>query len=107
MRLLVEQLERWRTNPKTSQTPNGARWIFLNWDVHDPGPLQQLERRRSSRNGCSEVSTCPLPIDSSFYGAIEGDAHTYVCRGQGNSAPPSTHDIQAGPRTRANHCTSR
>jgi hypothetical protein len=37
----------------------------------------------------------PLPIDSNFYGATEGDDHTYVCRGQGHFGEALDHDIEA------------
>jgi Flp pilus assembly protein TadG len=36
----------------------------------------------------------PLPIDSDFYGGVEGDTHTYVCRGQGNFGAALDHDIE-------------
>jgi hypothetical protein len=37
----------------------------------------------------------PLPIDSSIYDAIEGDGHTYVCRGQGHFGVALDNDIIA------------
>jgi Flp pilus assembly protein TadG len=36
----------------------------------------------------------PLPIDSDFYGGVEEDTHTYVCRGQGHFGAALDNDIE-------------
>jgi Putative Flp pilus-assembly TadE/G-like len=66
---------------------------LLNWDVMPP-----VHCNNSTPPQFEEWMlrgfALPLPIDSDFYGAIAGDGHTYVCRGQGNFGAALDRDIQ-------------
>ncbi len=89
----------WNNSSKGQNDPDlaNAEWgtlDLLNWDImppvncNNPTPPQFEE-------WMLEGFELPLPIDSSFYGAIEGDTHTYVCRGQGHFGNALDTDIRA------------
>jgi Putative Flp pilus-assembly TadE/G-like len=67
---------------------------LLNWDIMPPEHCNNSTPPQF-QEWMLEGFDLPLPIDSQFYGAIEGDGHTYVCRGQGNFGAALDHDIEA------------
>jgi Flp pilus assembly protein TadG len=89
----------WNNSPKGGKTdPDlaNAEWgtlDLLNWDV-----LPSVQCNNSTPPQFEEWMLrgfpLPLPLDSDFYGAVEEDTHTYVCRGQGNFGAALDKDIQ-------------
>lgn len=81
-----------QTNPDLANAEWGTLDL-LNWDImpsvhcNNSTPPQFEEWMLQGFN-------LPLPIDSSFYGAIDGDTHTYVCRGQGHFGEALDRDIE-------------
>jgi hypothetical protein len=89
----------WNNSNNAQNNPDlaNAEWgtlDLLNWDV--------LPSRHCDNSTPPQFEEwmlrgfpLPLPIDSDFYGAVEDDTHTYVCRGQGNFGAALDHDIEA------------
>ena len=95
VRVLVEQLKRRRPLRRpTSRTRNGAHLSLLNWDIMPPEHCNNSTPPQFEE-WMLEGFDLPLPIDSQLYGAIEGDGHTYIHRGQGNFGASLDHDIEA------------
>jgi hypothetical protein len=89
----------WWNNSSSGQSdPDlaNAEWgtlDLLNWDIMPPVHCNNSTPPQFEEWMLQGFSL-PLPIDSSFYGAIAGDTHTYVCRGQGNFGAALDRDIQ-------------
>lgn len=89
----------WNNSSRGQSNPDlaNAEWgtlDLLNWDILPPvhcGNSTPPEFEEWMLRGFP----LPLPIDSDFYGGIEGDTHTYVCRGQGNFGAALDRDIEA------------
>ncbi len=83
------------SNPHTNPDLANAEWgtlDLLNWDITPP-----VHCNNSTPPQFEEWMLrgfqLPLPIDSNLYGAIEGDTHTYVCRGQGHFGVALDRDV--------------
>jgi hypothetical protein len=89
----------WNNSSRGQSNPDlaNAEWgtlDLMNWDILPPvhcGNSTPPEFEEWMLRGFP----LPLPIDSDFYGGIEGDTHTYVCRGQGNFGAALDRDIEA------------
>ncbi|MGI8616178.1 MAG: pilus assembly protein TadG-related protein [Actinomycetota bacterium] len=89
----------WNNSSNGRDDPDlaNAEWgtlDLLNWDIMPPVNCNNSTPPQFEE-WMLEGFELPLPIDSSFYGAIEGDTHTYVCRGQGHFGNALDTDIQA------------
>lgn len=90
----------WWNNSSSGQSdPDlaNAEWgtlDLLNWDIQPPVHCDNSTPPQFEE-WMLEGFELPLPIDSDVYGAVEGDGHTYVCRGQGNFGAALDHDIEA------------
>jgi hypothetical protein len=89
----------WNNSSNGQQNPDlaNAEWgtlDLLNWDI-TTGVNCNNSTPPQFEEWMLEGFELPLPIDSDFYGAIEGDTHTYVCRGQGHFGNALDTDIEA------------
>jgi hypothetical protein len=93
----------WNNSNSGHSVPDlaNAEWgtlDLLNWDIMPPRHCNNSTPPQFEE-WMLEGFQLPLPIDSNVYGAIEGDGHTYVCRGQGNFGAALDHDIEAAAAT--------
>jgi Putative Flp pilus-assembly TadE/G-like len=89
----------WNNSSNGQSDPDlaNAEWgtlDLLNWDIMPPVNCNNSTPPQFEA-WMLEGFDLPLPIDSNFYGAIAGDTHTYVCRGQGNFGNALDTDIRA------------
>jgi hypothetical protein len=84
-------------NSQTNPDLANAEWgtlDLLKWDIMPPLNCDNSTPPQFE-DWMLRGFNLPLPIDSDFYGAIEGDGHTYVCRGQGHFGEALDRDIEA------------
>ena len=88
----------WNNSNRAQRNPDlaNAEWgtlDLLNWDI-----LPSVHCNNSTPPQFEQWMLrgfpLPLPIDSDFYGGVEDDTHTYVCRGQGNFGAALDNDIE-------------
>jgi hypothetical protein len=88
----------WDNSPASADDPalSNAEWgtlDLLNWDILPPVHCNNSTPPQFEE-WMLEGFFAPLPIDSDYYGGIEGDGNTYVCRGQGNFGAALDNDIR-------------